>query len=98
MNPFPLLFRVNGKNRGKGAALLEMRGRSGAIIRDVAAHFEAAGDFLGMIPFHAAAERKVRRTAKDQVNRSPEPNTEGFRKSASRISNRFSSPFHWTDF
>ena len=44
-----------------------MRGGGLAIIRNVAAQFKTAGDFLRMVAFNAGADRKIRRTAKDEV-------------------------------
>lgn len=49
------------------SASLQTRGRSCAVIGDIAARLKPAGDFLRMIPFHAAPQWKIGRAAEDQI-------------------------------
>ena len=62
-----LFFRIEGEDAGEGTAGLEVGGGGFAVVVDVAADFETAGDFLGMVAFDAGAEREVGRAAEDEV-------------------------------
>ncbi len=62
-----LFRRRHRKHAREKAASFEVFGSHRAVIGDVAAHFKAAGDFLRMIAFNAAARRKVGRTGQNEI-------------------------------
>jgi hypothetical protein len=62
-----LFLGVDGKNTRKKTSWHKTTRCDATIVSNVAAHFEATGNLLGVITFEAAACRKVRRTAQYEI-------------------------------
>jgi len=67
INPSFLRLWIHRENAHKCSAPGKMRRGGGAVVANVAAHFEPAGDLLRMIAGNAAARRKIGRAAKNKI-------------------------------
>jgi hypothetical protein len=62
-----LFIGRNRKHAGKKSAAFQMLCSRRTIVGNFATHFEAAGDFLRMVTFNAAAEWKIGRASENEI-------------------------------
>jgi hypothetical protein len=62
-----LSFGIHRENARKCSAPGKMRRGSGAVVADVAVHFEPAGDLLRMIAGNATARAEIGRAAENEI-------------------------------
>ncbi len=66
-DPWQLGIWIHGKDTGEDASGSEVSGGGLAVVADITAHFESAGEALGMIAGHAGAGWEIGWTAEDEI-------------------------------